>query len=370
MEIKFVSGLADVIAAQTEISSVDGKRGVLRYRGYGIEDLADNSSFEEVCYLLLYGKLPTKAQLNGFKNKLKKEQKLSKPVQDFIKGSPKTSNPMDVLRTAVSIIGVYAKKETLVDSSVRLIAKVPIIITAFGRVIQNKKILQPKPKLSIAGNFLYMLNGKVSKLEEEIFDVCLILHAEHGMNASTFSARVAASTRTDIYSAITAAIATLKGPRHGGANEKVLEMVKEIKTEKNVESYIMKRLKKKVRIMGFGHRVYRIKDPRAYILEERSKELARKTKSNFYDILKKVEKIMEREVGHKGIWPNVDFFSGSVYNSLKIPPKLFTPIFALGRVPGWCAHLLEEYQPANRIMRPKAIYIGPKQRKYIPISKR
>jgi len=375
MEIS--KGLEGIYAAESAISSIDGKRGILRYWGYDINDLAKNSNFEEVCYLFLYGKLPKKNELKNFTSKLKEERKLPLQIIKIIKLAPKNSKTMAVLRTAVSALGLFDKnsdnlsKKNIIDKNIKLISQIPIIIAYFDRIRKNKPIIKPKKTLNHATNFLYMLGNKIDEEDSKIFDICLMLHAEHELNASVFSARVTASTLSDIYSAITSAVGTLKGELHGGANEKVLQMIKEIGDEKNVYGYLQKKLDSREKIMGFGHRVYRTKDPRAYILEKFSKRLSEKYNTNLYNISKKIEEFMhnQNKLTSKGIFVNVDFYSASVYSNLGISHDLFTTIFALARMPGWAAHLLEQYSD-NRLIRPIAKYIGVKSRNYIPIGKR
>ncbi len=370
-------GLKNIVALESNISSVDGKKGILTYNGYNIKDLAKHSNFEEVIYLLWHKKLPTKTEFEKLDKKLKQNRKLSISILKLIKSFPKQATPMEVLRTVVSALSLYdpetndnSKKANL-NKAIKLTAKLPSIISAFERIKNNKKPISPKNELSHAGNFLYMLTGKKpDKFSEKIFDMCLILHADHSLNASTFSARITTSTLSDMYSAVTSAIGTLKGSLHGGANEKVMRMLFEIKDISNVENYIKEKLSKKEKIFGFGHRVYKVKDPRADILEKHLPELAKIiSEPKWYEISKKIEKTVEKELKGKSIHANVDFYSATTYYSLGIPPELFTPIFALSRITGWTAHILEQYDD-NTLIRPLSKYIGPKNLKYIPIEKR
>ncbi len=370
-------GLKNIIALESNISSVDGKKGILTYNGYNIKDLAEYSNFEEVIYLLWYKKLPTKTEFKKLDEKLKQNRKLPKPILKLIKSFPKQTTPMEVLRTVVSALSLYdpeandnSKKANL-NKAIKLTAKLPTITAAFARVKNNKKPIPPKKGLSHSGNFLYMLTGKKpDKISERIFDICLILHADHSLNASTFSARITTSTLSDMYSAVTSAIGTLKGSLHGGANEKVMQMLFEIKKANNVETYIKEKLSKKEKIFGFGHRVYKVKDPRAYILEKHLPKLVKKiSEPKWYEISKKIEIVMEKELKGKSIHANVDFYSATTYYALGISPELFTPIFALSRVVGWTAHVMEQHND-NTLIRPLSRYIGPKGLKYIAIEKR
>jgi len=374
---KIKRGLQGVPIGESSVSSIDGKKGVLRYRGYDIKDLAIHVTYEEALYLLWNGALPNKKKLAVFKKLLKKERTLPKQVLSLIKSFPKSAHPMAVLRSACSTMSGLDKdaenisQKAVMQKALRLTSVFPTIVAAFERVRLGKNIIQPNNKLDHAENFLYMLRGKrASPYEEKMMDVCFVLHAEHGMNASTFSARVTASTLSDPYSAITSAVGTLKGPLHGGAGEKVLEMLHEINTVKNAETYICGKLKRHERVMGFGHRVYKVKDPRAFILEKLSKRLAKeKGNTKWYDISIEIERVMEREVGTKGLWPNVDFFSASTYYYLDIPHKMYPTIFACSRMGGWFAHILEQYT-FNRLIRPTAIYVGPKRKRFVAIDKR
>ena len=369
-------GLEGVSFSESSICKVDGVNGKLYYRGYSIEELAENSTFEEVCYLLLYGKLPKKAELSSFTKRLIAERELNDETINIIKKMRKKAAPMDTLRTAVSMLPAYDgdaygnSEESNIRKSISLISKIGSITAVIG----NGSYIEPNPELSHAANFLYMLKGKVpSENDSKTLDLMMLLHAEHSSNASTFSALVTGSTLADIYAAITSAIATLKGPLHGGADEAALRMMEKIGKPEKTEDYINKALEGKERIMGFGHRVYKAYDPRARIIR---KELERLQKSssnkvrNLTGIAFHAERMMIERLGKtKGIWPNVDFFSGPVYTSIGIPAGIFTPLFAVSRIPGWCAHLLE-YWKNNRLLRPLETYVGKLDLKYVPIGKR
>ena len=370
-------GLKNVVAADSTICFIDGERGILRYRGYDIQELAEHSTFEETAYLLHYGELPTRDQLEEYSKALRAERALPEGVLAVLKQLPRQSTPMDVLRTAVSALAHF-DPEAQDDSeaanrrkSTRLIARFPTILTAFHRLREGQAPIPPHEDLSHAANFLYMLTGEVpDETSAHVFDVCLILHADHGFNASTFSARVTASTLSDLYSAITSAVGTLKGPLHGGANLRVLEMLRAIGSPERVEAHIQGMLERGERIWGMGHRVYKTKDPRAYALERLIGRLAEvRGESPLYQIAREVERVGTELLGEKGIYPNVDFYSAVVYDMLGIPHDLFTPIFAVSRVAGWTAHVREQYQD-NVLMRPRAQYTGPGRRAYLPMERR
>ena len=375
--IEYSKGLEGVIAALSSISAIDGKEGKLIYRGIPIEMLAKYSTYEETVYLLLYGELPTKGDLEKFDREMRELRYLPKKVEDCIKELPPNPHPMDILKVAVAHTALYDPdrlrccREGVMRKVIRIIAQIPTIIAYYHRARTGQEIIPPDPELGHAANFLYMLHGKKPDKEEaRIFDVALILHAEHGLNASTFAAMVTASTLSDINSAIVSAIGALKGPLHGGANERVLKMLDEIGSADKAEEYVLNALKEKRRIMGFGHRVYKTYDPRARILKEYAEYLSEKYEDRKYiKIGEKIEEIMIRELGKKGIFPNVDFYSGIVYHFLGIPRDLFTPVFAMARSVGWAAHVCE-YTQNNRIFRPRAYYIGPDYVEYIPIEHR
>ncbi|MEH7082924.1 citrate synthase [Neobacillus drentensis] len=366
-------GLEGVVATTSSISSIIDD--TLTYVGYDIDDLAVNASFEEIIYLLWHLKLPNAEQLAELKKQLSENAALPKEVIAHFKMYPiEKVHPMAALRSAVSLLGLYDEEADLMEpdsnyrKAIRLQAKMPAIVATFARVRKGLEPIAPKPELSFAANFLYMLTGKVPEpIAVEAIDKALVLHADHELNASTFTARVCVATLSDVYSGVTAAIGALKGPLHGGANEAVMKMLKEIGTLENVEPYVRGKLEKKEKIMGFGHRVYRKGDPRAKHLRAMSKKLTELTgEPQWYDISEKIESIV---TGEKNLPPNVDFYSASVYHSLGIDHDLMTPIFAVSRVSGWLAHILEQYQN-NRLIRPRADYTGPGMQKYIPIEQR
>jgi len=375
--IEYSKGLEGVIAALSSISAIDGMNGKLIYRGIPIEMLAKYSTYEETAYLLLYGELPTKDELEKFSAQMRELRVLPKKVEECIIELPPNPHPMDILKVALAHSALYDPdrtkccREGFMRKVIRIIAQMPTMIAYYHRARTGQEIVPPDPNLSHAANFLYMLHGKKPDEEEaRIFDIALILHAEHGLNASTFAAMVTASTLSDINSAILSAIGALKGPLHGGANERVLKMLDEIGTPDKAEEYVMNALKEKRRIMGFGHRVYKTYDPRARILKEYAEYLSDKYNDRKYiEIGERIEKIMIRELGKKGIFPNVDFYSGIVYQFLGIPRDLFTPVFAMARSVGWAAHVCE-YVQNNRIFRPRAYYIGPDYKEYVPIDRR
>jgi len=374
MEIK--KGLEDVYVKETEITYIDGELGRLYYRGYSIYDLAEFSNFEETSYLILYGKLPNVYEYENFVKSLRESRGISDRVKEFLKGVKKNAYPMDVLRTAVSIMGLEENTHTYSvseQSIINLISKFPTIISHYIRLRRDLEPVEPDTSLSHAANFLYMVNGtKPSEEECRAMDVTMILHIDHEMNASTFASLVVASTLSDIYSAIIAGISALKGPLHGGANYEALKMFREIGDVENVEKYILNRLANKQRIMGFGHRVYKTYDPRARILKAYAKLLAEKKGGEIrrlYEIAEKVEEIGIKHLGSKGIYPNVDFYSSIVFYALGFEPEFFPTVFASARVTGWIAHILE-YVKDNKIIRPKAYYKGEIGRKYIPLDSR
>jgi citrate synthase len=365
-------GLEGIVATTSSISSIVD--GVLTYRGIDIDDLAVNATFEEVIYLLWFGKLPTRSELEKLQNDLIASSEVPADVIKQLKSYPKNTNSMAALRTAVSSLGIYDPEandnshEANVRKSIKLQAQIPAVIAAFERIRQGKEPIASKGYTSIAANFLYQMTGsEPDKVAIEALDKGLVLHADHELNASTFAARVTVATLTDMYSGITSAIGTLKGPLHGGANEAVMAMLEDIGTVDNVESYINDKLERKDKIMGFGHRVYKNGDPRAKHLQLMSRELGKITGNmKWYDMSIKVEELV---TGQKGLKPNVDFYSASVYTSLGIPRDLFTPIFAVSRASGWTAHMLEQYND-NRLIRPRAEYTGLVNQKYIPINER
>ena len=380
-------GLRNIEVADTKISYIDGQKGKLIYRGYDILDLTKNSNFEETCFLLLHDKLPTKNEFDDFRSELVNARIIPKQMQINMGNWRKDADPMDVLQAFVAAFGGYydeefSTKEASYSRAVNLIAKVPTIISSWHRIRNGKKIIDPDSGLSHAGNFLQMLNDEKPDPElEKIFDICLILHADHTLNASTFAAREVASTRAHMYSAASAAVGALSGELHGGANYEVMRMLLDIKTEENVESYIKEKFAKNERIMGMGHAVYKTIDPRSQVLKELSKKLSEKTNQPWYDITSKVEHVtveMMKKTKGTEIFPNVDLYSASVYYMLGIPMDLNTPIFALSRAAGWAAHIIEEKfaeaAPKPMLYRPKAVYVGkyagPQGCNYIPIKDR
>ena len=370
-------GLEGVPATQSSISFVDGQEGILEYRGIRIEDLAQKSSFLESAYLLIWGGLPTSQELQAFEHEVQYHRRLKYRIRDMMKCFPESGHPMDALQACAAALGLFHSRRALQDPGyvqnavVRLLAKIPTMVAAFKMMRKGNDPVQPRDDLSYAANFLYMLNEREpDPLAARIFDVCLILHAEHTINASTFSAMVTASTLTDPYAVIASAVGTLGGPLHGGANEEVIAMLHEIGSIDNVRPYVEQRIKNKQKIMGFGHRVYKVKDPRAVILQRLAEQLFDKVgRDSYYDLALELEQVVEEKLGSKGVYPNVDFYSGLLYRKLGIPTDLFTPIFAIARVAGWLAHWKEQIGK-NRIFRPTQIYEGPHDQLYIPLEKR
>jgi len=368
------AGLEGIVATQSEISDVDGIQGRLIYRGYDIHDLAEHATFEEVIYLLWNGDLPNKNQLDELKRRLAADAALPAEVATLLKRIPRSANPMDMLRTAVSALSFYdpdgpeMSRDANTRKAARLVARFPTIVTTFHRLRNGLEPVQPRPDLSVAANFVYTLFGKdPDDIATRTMDVAFVLHADHELNASTFSARVTAATLSDIYSAIVSAIGTLKGPLHGGANEGVIKNLLEIGSVDNIEPWLKDQFARKAKIMGFGHRVYRTEDPRATHLRDMSRLLGDRVGNTlWYQMSRKMEEVMMRE---KHLNPNVDFYSASTYYTLGIPTDLFTPIFACSRISGWTAHVLEQFAN-NRLIRPRAEYVGPRGRKWVPISDR
>jgi citrate synthase len=374
----FKDGLAGVPAAKSRVSYVDGENGILEYRGIRIEELAEKSSFIETAYLLIWGKLPTQEELEEFETEIRYHRRVKFHIRDMMKCFPETGHPMDALQTSAAALGLFYARRALDDPNyiraavVRLLAKIPTMVAAFHLVRKGNDPIQPNDDLDYGANFLYMLTErKPDPLAAKIFDICLILHAEHTMNASTFSARVTASTLTDPYAVIASAVGTLAGPLHGGANEEVLTMLQDIGSPKKVRPFVEHCLANKQKIMGFGHRVYKVKDPRATILQSLAEQLFEKMgHDEYYDIAVELEKTVEEYVGaSKGIYANVDFYSGLLYRKLGIPTDLFTPIFAIARVAGWLAHWKEQLT-VNKIYRPTQIYVGEHDLAYLPIQER
>ncbi|HEX5034607.1 MAG TPA: citrate synthase [bacterium] len=367
------AGLKDVVVAKSEICFIDGDKGELVYAGINIHELAENATFEEVVFLLLNRRLPNKQELAELDKSLKAQRNIPDGALQVLKMLPKTTEPMDALRTTVSALSSYdpTPEDNSIEVSrvrvIRLIAQLPTIVAAFQRLRSGQPIVAPNDKLNTAANFLYMLKGKeADPTSNRVFDIALILHADHGFNASTFAARVTASTLSDVYSAITTAIGTLKGPLHGGANQRVMEMLVEI-GDKDPSAYVKGLLDRHEKIMGFGHRVYRTEDPRATHLRKMSQQLSLATGNlKWYEMSKKIEDYM---IANKKINANVDFYSASVYYTLGIPTDLFTLLFAMSRMSGWGAHILEQYAD-NRLIRPREDYVGPRDQHYVPLEKR
>ena len=365
MTMELILGLAGVSAAASKIADINGNEGKLYYRGYLIEDLAEHTTFEETSYLLLYGELPTAAQLAAFDAKLRQHRRIKYKIIDVLKAMPEGGHPMEALQAAVAAMGMFYPARDVMDAKVqeesviRLIAKVPTIIAAFHRVRHGDEAIQPRDDLAHAANFLYMLTGaEPDPVMTKTLDVCLVLHAEHSMNASTFAARVVGSTMANPYSVISSAVGALSGPLHGGANEEVLVMLDEIGTLDKTDAYIFGKVERKEKIMGLGHRVYKAKDPRATIMQHLAEKLFEHLGVDArYEVAKRIETITFEKLAPKGIYPNVDFYSGILYAKLGIQPDLFTPIFAIARVAGWLAHWLEQLEN-NRIFRPDQVYTG------------
>lgn len=370
-------GLEGVIAAETEMSFIDGEKGVLEYVGIAIGDLAQHSSFEETVFLLWNRRLPTRAELDAFRSKLAGRYALPPGMADRIRMLPTDAEPMHVLRTMVSALSLHDPDpnandpDAARDKALNILAMAPALVAQFDRHRRGVEFVDPDPSLDFASNFMYMLNGqKPTESMRRAFDMCMILHADHGLNNSTFTARVIISTLSDVYSAITGAIGSLRGPLHGGANEGVMRMLDEIPTVNDVEPYVMGKLERKEKIMGFGHRVYKALDPRATDLKKLAEQLAADTGNEaLYEKSHRIEEIMEREVAAKGIYPNVDFYSATTYHCIGLKLDLFTPMFALSRIGGWSGHIIEQLSD-NRLYRPKADYIGPHNVPYVPIDQR
>ena len=374
---EYKPGLEGIPATQSSISHVDGNEGILEYRGIRIQELARESSFLETAYLLIWGELPNQLQLREFETEILYHRRIKYRIRDMMKCFPETGHPMDALQTSAAALGLFYSRRALDNPEyirkavVRLIAKIPTMVAAFHQMRRGNDAIQPNDDLDYATNFLYMLTErKPHPLAAKVFDVCLTLHAEHTINASTFSAMVTASTLTDPYGVIASAVGTLAGPLHGGANEEVLIMLEEIGSVENVLPYVESKMANKEKIMGFGHRVYKVKDPRATILQNLAEQLFDETGyDSYYKVALELEKVIEGKLGAKGIYPNVDFYSGLVYKKLGIPSDLFTPIFAIARVAGWLAHWKEQLA-VNRIFRPTQIYTGQHNAEYIPMEER
>lgn len=370
-----IKGLEGIIANESKLSNVQGLEGKLSYLGYTIDDLVENTSFEEVLYLLHRGQLPNRAELDALTSTLRANRNLPQGIIDFLKASPKDAGPMDVIRTGVSMLGLYDQRgehqnrELNEERALAIVAKIPLIVAGFHRCRQGLEIIEPRDNLSEAAHFLYLVNGEVpSDDAAKTLDVAYILHADHGMNASTFSSRVTIATLSDIYSSITSAIGTLKGPLHGGANEGVIQMLEEIGSEDAVDSYVEGKLERKEKIMGIGHRVYKVLDPRAPHLRKMAIKLTEELgDAKWINMSERIAQIMKER---KGLNANVDFYSATVYYSLGIPTDLFTPIFAISRASGWTAQVLEQLDD-NRLYRPLTDYIGAdSQPPILPIDER
>jgi citrate synthase len=373
--IKLHRGLREVYIDRTNSSFIDGKAGKLYYRGYNIDDLAQNCSFEEVIHLVMKGELPTENELADFKKELVANMELPEAAVEIIRIT-KSAHPMDVLRTTISALAAFDNEvddnsaEATLRKGTRLTAQAPTIVSAHARIRQGKDPISPDPNLGLAGNFLYMLFGEFpDEKDTKLIDKDFVLHAEHGLNASSFGARISASTQADLHCAITTGISVLKGPSHGGAAESVMEMALAIGNEEEAEAYVKKTLSGGGRIMGFGHRVYKAIDPRSLHLQDDLKDLGeRKGAPKWYSILQKVVEVMQ-PYARRGICQNVDFFSGAMYYLLDIPEDLFISIFAMGRIPGWTAQVIEQFEN-NILLRPRLHYVGELDRKFVPIASR
>jgi len=374
---ELVPGLAGIPAAESAISYIDGGIGILEYRGIPIEVLAQLSTFEETAWLLLYGTQPTQAELDGFRKRLSDYRNLPEKLIDVIRHLPGAGHPMDALQAGLACLGMfyrkadYRNKEECDEAIVRILAATSVMIATFERFRNGQKYLEPDPELDTAGNFLYLISGqRPTESTCRILDVALILHADHTMNASTFTARVVASSEADPYTVCSSAVGTLTGPLHGGANERVLKQLEAIGSPENAGPWLEASLAAKSKVMGFGHRVYKTKDPRATILQGLARQLFEEQGATpIYDTALALEKEVLERLGQKGIYPNVDFFSGIVYSMLGIPTDVFTPVFAMSRVSGYLAHWREQMTD-NKIFRPTQIYVGDRGQEYVPIEKR
>ena len=369
-----IRGLEGVCAAETAISYVDGVQGNLYYQGYNIHELAERVSYDEAVYLLWHGRLPNREELSAFRARIISEMRLPSQAVSLIQLTPPGSHPMSVLRTGVSMLGMYdpdaRDNGTAANErkAMRLVAQIPTIIADLHRVRCNKPVLSPDPTRSVGANFLYMMRGEPCDDEEEAaIDLLLMLHVDHGLNASTFAARVTASTQADMHAGITSAIATIQGPLHGGANQRVMEMLDQIDNVEAVQEYIEGMLSEGKRIMGFGHRVYKTEDPRARHLRVWSERLCHRANlSHLYEISHRIEQVVRKA---KGIFPNVDFYSATVQHALGIPKEYFTTVFVASRIAGWIAHIREQYAD-NRLIRPTSKYLGGFDKKFVPLDER
>ncbi len=368
------AGLRGVVAAQSAIGDVNGEQGILIYQGYDIHDLAENSTFEEVIFLLWNGRLPKRDELEDLQSQIRANYEAPSEVIELMKQFPKTADPMDVLRTSVSMLDFYdaeghgTDREHALKASIKLTAQIGTLVTAWERIRTGKEIVAPDKSLSIAENFLYTLRGEKAEADEaRMFDIALILHADHELNASTFTTRVIAGTLADVYGAVTGGIAALSGPLHGGANTNVMKMLIEIDSPDKLEPWLDEALAAKKKIMGIGHAVYKTEDPRATWLRKFSKQMGeKKGEMKWFEMSEKLEKLMHEK---KGMYPNVDFYSASAYYLMDIPLDQYTPIFAVSRISGWTGHILEQYGN-NKLIRPRAEYIGARDQKYVPIDER
>lgn len=368
------AGLRGVVAAQSAIGDVNGEQGILIYQGYDIHDLAEHSTFEEVVFLLWNGRLPRQEELDDLTAQIRANYKVPGEIIAGMKYMPKDADPMDVLRTCVSALDFYDReghgtdRESAHAAAVKVTGQMGTLVAAWDRIRNGKDPITPDPSLSIAENFLYMLRGEKADADEaRIFDIALILHADHELNASTFTTRVVAGTLADMYGAVTAGIAALAGPLHGGANTAVMKMLIEIDDPAKIDDWVDNALAAKRKIMGIGHAVYKTEDPRATWLRKFSKQMAdKKGDQKWYEMSQRIEKLMNEK---KGMFPNVDFYSASTYYLMGIPLDLFTPIFAVSRISGWTGHILEQYAN-NKLIRPRAEYIGARDQKYVPIAER
>jgi len=374
---QYVPGLAGIPAAESSISYIDGEKGVLEYRGHRIETLAEKSSFEEVCWLLLHGELPTAGQLSELRARLAEARRLPDGLLDIVRALPRAGHPMGALQASLAVLGLLQERvdphdaRGSEDACIRLIAAIPVLVAAYDAHRAGRDLPEPDPSLDTAANFLWMINGAVpDELSAHVLDVALVLHADHTMNASTFAARVVASTEADPYSVCASAVGALYGPLHGGANERVLCQLEAIGSTDAVPGWVEEQLGAKGKVMGFGHRVYKTKDPRAPILQGLTRELfGARGSTPIYDIALALEEEVTRRLGGKGIYPNVDFFSGIVYQELGIATDLFTPVFAMSRVAGWMAHWREQMQD-NRIFRPRQVFVGEHGASYTDVASR
>ncbi|MBI2877165.1 MAG: citrate synthase [Candidatus Tectomicrobia bacterium] len=373
----YVPGLEGVPVTESKISFIDGQKGILEYRGIPIQVLAEESTFEETAYLLLWGKLPTRNELDQFDQAIRHHRRLKYGILDLIKCLPESAHPMEILQAAVAALGTYypsrdvSNREENYRSVIRLMAKLPTIVAAFERMRQGDEPVRPRDDLAHSANFLWMLTEREpDPLAARILDVCLVLHAEHTLYASTFGGLVSASSLANTYAVFSSAIGVLSGPLHGGANEEVVVMLREIGSVERARPYLEELIRGKKRIMGVGHRVYKVKDPRAPILQRLAEQLfSQQGESPLYRIASEVERVVTERLGAKGIYPNVDFYSGIVYDKLGLPMDQFTPIFAISRVAGWLAHWLEQME-RNRLFRPEEIYTGEHDLPYVPVQER